>query len=161
MEASWAEVGTKTQKIFLKKMAWMNLMKEMKGWNPKNKFKFLEERETGSHTSHREILAHERAQSDSGTPRYRRRSLIFPTTIQKFQALKAKGNFIPGSQTIPVSFKKKTRSPRKKKNFFQTEEERSRHFDEETDGLSQRDPQNQKKLYLKILLTAQSKFILN
>ncbi|MBW0462909.1 hypothetical protein O181_002624 [Austropuccinia psidii MF-1] len=44
------------------------------------------QREPGSHTSHREILADGRAQSDSGTPRQGRRRFIFPTTIQQFQA---------------------------------------------------------------------------
>ncbi|MBW0591743.1 hypothetical protein O181_131458 [Austropuccinia psidii MF-1] len=102
------------------------------------------QREPGSHTSHREILAQGRAQSDSGTPRNGRRSPIFPTTIQQFQALQAKGNFIQGSPTIPGSFQQEKRSPREKQNFFQPEEERSRPIDEKADGLSPRSTQKQK-----------------
>ncbi|MBW0490615.1 hypothetical protein O181_030330 [Austropuccinia psidii MF-1] len=94
MEASNAEVGITTKKICLKKMACMDLMKKMKGWNTNKNFKSLEETEPGSHTGHGDILANGRAQSDSGTPRYGRRSPISPTEIQKFQDLQAKGSFI-------------------------------------------------------------------
>ncbi|MBW0467205.1 hypothetical protein O181_006920 [Austropuccinia psidii MF-1] len=46
MEASWEEVRITTKKIFIQKMAWMELMKEIKGWNPNRNFKLLEERST-------------------------------------------------------------------------------------------------------------------
>ncbi|MBW0504882.1 hypothetical protein O181_044597 [Austropuccinia psidii MF-1] len=92
--------------------------------------------EPGSHTSHRELLAHERAQSDSGTPRQGRRSTIFSTIIQQFQTLQDKGNVIQRFPIIPGIFQKKKRSLREKQKFFQLEEERSRPLDEETNGLS-------------------------
>ncbi|MBW0527071.1 hypothetical protein O181_066786 [Austropuccinia psidii MF-1] len=44
--ASWEEVIITTQKICLKQIPWMDLMEEMKVWNPKRNFKVLEERET-------------------------------------------------------------------------------------------------------------------
>ncbi|MBW0477955.1 hypothetical protein O181_017670 [Austropuccinia psidii MF-1] len=94
MEASNAEVGITTKKICLKKMACMDLTKEMKGWNTNKNFKLLEEREPGSHKSHRDIFANLRARSDSSTPRYGRRSPISPTAIQQFQDLQAKERFI-------------------------------------------------------------------
>ncbi|MBW0481103.1 hypothetical protein O181_020818 [Austropuccinia psidii MF-1] len=100
------------------------------------------QREPGSDKSHREILPHGRAQSNSGAPRYGRRSPIFPTAIQKLQALQAMGRFIQSSQIIPCISQEKTRSPREN-NFFQPEEGRSRNLDEETDGFHPRDAQKQ------------------
>ncbi|MBW0462837.1 hypothetical protein O181_002552 [Austropuccinia psidii MF-1] len=102
------------------------------------------QKEPGCHTSHREILVQGRSQQDSDTPRYGRRSTIFPTEIQTFQALQAKVNFIQGLPVIPGSFQKKKRSPKEKQNFFQPEEERRRPLDEETDGFSPRGTQKKK-----------------
>ncbi|MBW0511209.1 hypothetical protein O181_050924 [Austropuccinia psidii MF-1] len=79
MAESWEEVGIETLKICLKQMAWMDLMEEVKGLNPNTNFKLLEERETGIHTSHIELLEHGSAQSDSCTQRQGRRFLIFHT----------------------------------------------------------------------------------
>ncbi|MBW0523542.1 hypothetical protein O181_063257 [Austropuccinia psidii MF-1] len=44
MAASWEEVGITTQKICLNIMVWLDIMKEMKGWNPNKNFKLLEAR---------------------------------------------------------------------------------------------------------------------
>ncbi|MBW0463272.1 hypothetical protein O181_002987 [Austropuccinia psidii MF-1] len=46
MAASWVEVGITTQNICLKQIPWMDLMDEIKGWNPNKNLKLLEERET-------------------------------------------------------------------------------------------------------------------
>ncbi|MBW0578347.1 hypothetical protein O181_118062 [Austropuccinia psidii MF-1] len=97
------------------------------------------------HKINERIQAHGRARDDFGTPRYGRRSPIFPTTIQQFQALQAKVNFIQRSPIILGSLQKKERTPRKKQNSFQPEEERRRPLDEETDVSSPRDAQKQNR----------------
>ncbi|MBW0561908.1 hypothetical protein O181_101623 [Austropuccinia psidii MF-1] len=55
MEASREEVGIEIQKNCLKQIAWIDLIKKMKGWNTNKEFNLLEEREPQSHKCHREI----------------------------------------------------------------------------------------------------------
>ncbi|MBW0528936.1 hypothetical protein O181_068651 [Austropuccinia psidii MF-1] len=43
--SSWAEIGIITQNICLKKMTWLDLMEEIKAFNPNNNFKLSEETE--------------------------------------------------------------------------------------------------------------------
>ncbi|MBW0557659.1 hypothetical protein O181_097374 [Austropuccinia psidii MF-1] len=46
MAESWEEVGLTTQKICLKQMTWIDLIKEKKVWNPNKNIKLLERKAT-------------------------------------------------------------------------------------------------------------------
>ncbi|MBW0541033.1 hypothetical protein O181_080748 [Austropuccinia psidii MF-1] len=121
----------------------------MKGWNPSKKFSLLEERATRIRENQEAIKAiedswHMEEPSQIQEPQGREEEIPFPTTVQKFQALQTKGQFIQDSPVILGSYQQKKRSSREKQEFFQPEEERSRPLDEETHMLSPRGAKNQK-----------------
>ncbi|MBW0497706.1 hypothetical protein O181_037421 [Austropuccinia psidii MF-1] len=87
------------------------------------------QKEPGSHISHRQFLEYEKAQLYSSAPRNGGGNYIFPKTSQQLQAFQTKFQFIQDSTIIPGSYQKKTKSPREKQDLFQLEEEISRPLD--------------------------------